>query len=232
MTLPSKSRFRSQFDRPDPARGMSVGGKLAEELRRLPVYRQASQLFVDPSPLLKQARINALVDGKVLVMPGPGLKDGFYRLAPYAVPFGKLARAVSGRDLPDFGRKMAASQELLDVEIDLLVGEALCVDRLGHSLGEGRGFFDLATALLSELGGLAKDFKAIAAVFEQARLVESLPADSWDVICDLILTPAAVVATGEVRSQRPRIFWEALDLNRIRRLTPLWKLYVAQGRDR
>lgn len=228
----SKEQLRELHDRPDSALSLAVAGRLAEVLRRLPGYRPAQQVMIDPSPLLKQARINALVDGKVLVMPGPGLKEGFYRLDPYTIKFGQLSQAVSGRDLPDFGKRLASRAEIGGLEISLLIGEAWAVDRRGFFLGEGKGFFDLSVALLAELGGLAEGSRVIMALVDADRLLNKLPADPWDVACDVLLTAEGEESLSREGELHPAIVWEALSLDRIRRITPLWKLYVEQGRDR
>ena len=229
----TKEQLRELHGRPEPSLGLAQAGRLAERLRRLDGYRQAKQLFVDPSPLLKQARLNALLDGKVLVMPGPGLKDGFYRLDPYTIKFAQLAKAVAGRDLPEFGQRLASRPEVSALEISLLVGEAWALDRWGFFLGEGKGFFDLSVALLAELGGLVKGYRVVVALTDPAQPVNDLPADSWDVPADLMLTAEGeVLLSREGARRRPEIVWEGLTLDRVRRITPLWKLYVEQGRDR
>lgn len=228
----TKEQLRELHDRPDADLSLELAGRLAERLRRLDGYRQAKQLFVDPSPLLKQARLNALVDGKVLIMPGPGMKDGFYRLDPYKIKFPQLAKAVNGRDLADFGKRLAAREEIAGLEISLLIGEAWALGRRGFFLGEGKGFFDLSVALLGELGGLAEGYRVVMALADPARLINNLPVDPWDVGCDVLLTAEGDELLSREGGQPPAIVWEALTLDRIRRITPLWKLYVEQGRDR
>ena len=228
----TKEQLRELHDRPDADLSLELAGRLAERLRRLDGYRQAKQLFIDPSPLLKQARLNALVDGKVLIMPAPGMKDGFYRLDPYRIKFPQLAKAVNGRDLADFGKRLASRQEIAVLEISLLIGEAWAIDRRGFFLGEGKGFFDLSVALLAELGGLSEGFRVVMALADPARLINNLPVDSWDVGCDVMLTAEGDGPLSREGRQSPAIVWDVLALDRIRRITPLWKLYVEQGRDR
>jgi 5-formyltetrahydrofolate cyclo-ligase len=232
VTSIDKNQARVSSGRPEPARCLALAGQVAEHLRRLEKYRQASQLFIDPSPLLKQARINALADGKLLIMPGPGLKEGFYRLDPYRIPFSKLALAAAGRELPSFGQKITARSEVSLLKVELLIGEYWAVDERGYGVGEGKGFFDLAMALLAELEGLADDYRVMVAVQDRCRLVAGLPVDPWDIAANGILTPEKVIMISQISPRRPDIVWEALTLDRIRRITPLWKLYVEQGRDR
>ncbi len=232
MTILNKNQARVSCGRPETASSLALAGKIAEHLRRLDKYRRSSQVFLDPSPLLKQARINALADGKMLIMPGPGLKDGFYRLDPYRIPFAKLALAAVGRELPSFGQKITARSELSLLKVDLLVGEYWVVDERGHGVGEGKGFFDLAVALLAELGGVAEDCQVMIAVQDRARVVSGLAVDSWDIVGNSILTPEGEILVSQHSPCQAGIVWEVLPLDRIKRITPLWKLYVEQGRDR
>jgi len=99
-------------------------------------------------------------------------------------------------------------------------------------LGEGKGFFDLSVALLAELGGLAEGCRVVMAVVDGERLINNMPSDPWDVGCDVLLTTEGEELMSREGELRPAIAWEALSLDRIRRITPLWKLYVEQGRDR
>lgn len=232
MTILDKNQARVSCGRPDSARSLALAGQVAEHVRRLDKYRQSSQVFIDPSPLLKQVRINALADGKILIMPGPGLKDGFYRLDPYRIPFAKLSLAATGRELPAFGQKITTRSEAALLNINLLIGEYWAVDKRGYGVGEGKGFFDLAVALLAELEGLADDFQVLVAIQDRVRLVADLSIDPWDIAGNSILTPEKVIMLDELSLAPPGIAWDFLTLDRIRRITPLWKLYVEQGRDR
>lgn len=227
-----KNQARTACGRPASADSLALAGQVAEQLRRQEKYRQAAQVFLEPSPLLKQARINALADGKILIMPGPGLKEGFYRLDPYRIPFSKLAQAAVGRELPAFGQKITARREAALLEIDLLIGEYWAVDERGYGVGEGKGFFDLAVALLAELGGLADDCLVMVAVQDRRRLVAKLAVAAWDIAGNAVLTPQQVFTVDQFQARHKGILWEALGLDRIRRITPLWKLYVEQGRDK
>ena len=67
-------RLKKQPHKPIP------WGKAAETLRKLQPYRDASTVFASPATSLLQARINCLLDGKNLVIPGPSLRNGFYLL--------------------------------------------------------------------------------------------------------------------------------------------------------
>ncbi|MEW6426776.1 MAG: 5-formyltetrahydrofolate cyclo-ligase [Thermodesulfobacteriota bacterium] len=197
-------------------------GALAEILRGTPIYRGARTVFVSPSPLLGQVRINVLADGKNLLMPSPGLKEGFLLLAGSRVPRGRLAYAATPAGMAELGQR-------LDIEfperflVDLLVHEVLAVDRQGCHLGDGQGFFDLSLAILAAAGGLAAGWQAVAVAPGNGLNEQDLPREPWDM-------PAHAALAGGMHYfgqavYEPLILWPQLTRKRIRKISPLWKLF-------
>lgn len=205
---------------PSPMGG--TAGKVAEQVRRLAPYRSARQIFVSPSPMLSQIRINALVDGKELFLPGPGLKDGFYRLLPYVVPFRELAYAVSFKGLDRYG-KIVPVEEIGQLSLDLMFTEVVAVDSCGGFLGDGQGFFDLSVALLAELNGLTGATELYGLGADAQLLQDDLPLDIWDVRLNGFVT-ASGLRPFHNESVSARVCWEILSQKRIKKITPLWKL--------
>ncbi|MFH7320781.1 5-formyltetrahydrofolate cyclo-ligase [Desulfurivibrio sp. D14AmB] len=196
---------------------------MAEALRSLPGYKGRRRLFVGPTPRLKQLRINTLLDGKELLMPSPGLRDGFYLFRPFTIPFVKLPLAVTHKGMPHFARKLTTGQ-LAGLGVDLLVDEVLAVDRHGRVLGDGQGYFDLSLAILAATGALAGDYQvvAVAAPLEPGL---TLPADPWDLQADYLLNGQGLERYPRAQGESPpKIFWEQLSPTRIKRITPLWQL--------
>src|SRR3989339_1385370 len=106
-------------------------GKLAEHLRQSDVYRQAGMIFASPAMILQQICMNALADNKVLVMPSPHLRDGFFLLKPFTVPFKQLSQVVSLGGISRYGTKLK-SGELCRLSIDLVATDTLAIDRDGY----------------------------------------------------------------------------------------------------
>lgn len=198
-------------------------GKAAQKLRAVQAYREAATVFATLSEPLHQARINCLVDGKDLVMPGPSIRAGFYLLPARSLPFRELAPAVTGKGIVQKGRLLKI-KDLAGLSVALLLTGSLAVDEKGGRIGDGHGFFDLCCALLGEFGALPEDWRALTFIREDQLAAEPLPQDDWDIKMAGAVTPAGIHAF-EVPVQRPRIFWEALSLDRIRRIDPLWRLY-------
>lgn len=218
----SKNEIRAVSLPMPEERIFAVQGKLAENLRRSESYRHCQQIFIDPSLLLRQARINALLDGKELIMPGAGLKEGFYLLKPFRIPFKNLVMGVTYAGLERYGRRLAAA-DISSLQISLLLGESIAVDRQGWRLGDGQGFFDLAIALLGEMGGLAAGCQVVAAIDDPAKVVEKVPQEPWDIKCAKILGPAGIEELFET-SSIPGLFWDAIPPERIKRISPLRRL--------
>ncbi|MDF1615165.1 5-formyltetrahydrofolate cyclo-ligase [Desulfurivibrio dismutans] len=212
-----KEQLRSRY-RPLPP---AFGGQLAQHLRLSESYRSAECVFVSPAPLLKQFRINLLADGKTLLMPAPSLHDGFYLFAPFSIPFARLAQAVTPQGMLRHGRKLTTAQ-LAGLQVGLLVADALAVDEQGTMLGDGKGFFDLAAAILAATKALASRVTVVGSAGAAGR---SLPSEPWDVRADHRLD-----ASGLTLCRAPKdphgwsIHWEQLPPVRIRRITPLWQL--------
>lgn len=198
-------------------------GKIAEKLKGIEPYRTAKQIFAAPAPILQQIRINALFEGKKLIMPGPGLKDGFFLLKPFTVPIRDISLAVTYKGLAKHGQ-LLKDDELAGLKIDLLVTDALALDEAGCLLGDGQGFFDLTHAVLSSYGAVSDTAKVIA-VMQDAHLLERIiPPDPWDVFVDGIVTPQGHYFFDKTKKAGPRIYWEALSKKRIKKISPLWKL--------
>jgi 5-formyltetrahydrofolate cyclo-ligase len=203
---------------------VTIDGKSAEKVRGLPCYRQVRQMFVSPEPALEQIRINCLIDGKKLIMPSPGLKQGFFLLTPFTIPFRDLGYAVSMKGFAKYGKKfdMSAVKELT---VDLFVTTCLNVDKGGGQLGDGNGFFDLAYSLFSVQGGVAENAAVCTVVGEEQIDTGFLPLAPWDVKADFIVTRKEIISTSAEKRASVDIFWEILPEKRIRKITPLWQLY-------
>ncbi len=219
MNPKEQLRNRLQHNLSSPAKG---GGKIAEQLRRQDFYLKARTVFATPAPLLHQIRVNCLLDGKQLVMPTPGLKDGFFRIKPHTVPFRQLGMAMTESGLRRFGRRLEPGEKLA---IDMLLTGALAVDRKGGRLGSGTGYFDLTCALLSANDWLASAPQILAAVDRTQQVAEPLPREPWDVILTGVLTREGCNRFGDHARREYPIFWQQLAAGRIKKITPLWQLH-------
>jgi 5-formyltetrahydrofolate cyclo-ligase len=202
---------------------VKASGKSAQLVRRLERYRDAKRIFVGPAARLQQIRINALTDGKELLVPTPGLKEGFYLLAPYEIPFKTLNYAVGYKGLVQYGRRIAM-EELCRGPVGLLITDCLAVDQAGYFVGEGQGFFDLAVAILAELQGLSPEVEAYGVGEQEQILDQEVEHAVWDIRLNGFITPDGIALNNSGGHAARRILWDILPPKRIRKITPLWKL--------
>jgi 5-formyltetrahydrofolate cyclo-ligase len=74
------------------------------------------------------------------------------------------------------------------VEPDILLVPLVAADLARNRLGQGKGHYDRAIALL----GRRKPIQAIGLAWD-VQIVEQLPADRWDVPLDLVVTPTRIL---------------------------------------
>jgi len=204
-------------------------GKVAQKLRGLPAYREAATVFTTPEKSLHQARINCLADGKNLIMPGPSIRAGFFLLPARSIPFKDIPAAATYKGLAEKGQ-LLKSFAVAELSVGLLLTDSLAVDRNGCRIGDGNGFFDLCCALLQELGGLPQKWSALTFIRDGHISDEPFPQDPWDIKVAGAITQADKYLF-EQPAQKPRIFWDALSRDRIKRIDPLWKLYCVKQKS-
>lgn len=223
-----KTTIRESVIRPLPRKDLgNAPGRIGEHLRRNTSYRQASLVFVTPAEILRQIRMNVLTDNKALLMPSSHLREGFYLLKPFSIPFKELAKAVTPAGLSRFGIKLKAA-DLRCLRVDFVIAETLAVDRDGYMVGDGNGFLDLTVAILAAYGAMAAQTMIVTVPTESQTLAELHTPDPWDVRAHAILSVEAMTELRNPKDEKYPILWEQLTLDRIKRITPLWQLYRAK----
>ena len=186
-------------DRPGPLRAPEFpqAGKAAERLRRQAAYRAARVIAIQPDPVLLQARINALMDGKTLIAATPGLKQGLVRVSPDMVPVAARNRELTGHALIKSGRQLRFPAANLG-RVDMVLGACLGFDPKGRLLGDGRGLLDLLYALLRHLG--MKPGAPVAVIAADEQKLDALPRQKWDAAANLVVTPGQAL---QMEQQQP-----------------------------
>jgi len=218
----AKEQCRKAFEN-IPAQA-DLYGRLGQYARQITSYHAAKQLLISPSPALVQLRINALSDGKSIILPSPGLQDGFYLLEPFTIPFTRLSFAVTFKGLLKYGRRLDR-RDLEKLEIDLLFAEALAVDEQGVRLGDGLGFFDLSCAILAQSDALQAYPSAYAVIDDEERFVKFLPFEGWDVRMNGVILPSGVREIIDAGGNTYSIHWDRLPEKRIKKIKPLWQMW-------
>jgi len=209
---------------PKPVYGRIPNFEGAEEaaakISALKEYREAKVVKVSPDSPQRYVRRRCLLDGKLLIMPTPRLREGFLLLDPNRIPKREYERASTIKGAFLYGRKIPV-EEL--PKIDFIVTGSVAVTRSGLRLGKGGGYGELEYAILSEYGKVSEEV-LIATNVHDLQIVETLPRDPYDLFIDVIATPTKLIRIGE-RPPRPRgVIWELLSPEKLAEIPVLMDL--------
>lgn len=185
----------------------------AAQLRNSPLYREAEVLKVGPDSPLLPVRVQALRDGKTILLPAPRLRGGFLVLDPKRIPAAEVRRAASLRHAASYGEETAVA-DLPPVQ--LVVAGSVAVTRDGARAGKGEGYSDIEYGILRALG---HPEIPVATVVHPLQILDD-PAERFepephDLSVDLIATPAEWFATRTPYPKPDGIDWERLPPERL-----------------
>ncbi|OGP52954.1 MAG: hypothetical protein A2Y65_05260 [Deltaproteobacteria bacterium RBG_13_52_11] len=196
--------------------------KAAERLRGLEIYQRARTIMVPPDQAQLQVRVNALSDGKRLIMATPGLRDGFYLLEKKGIKVKDWKRASRSSGVRRFGKSLSTARQEIGA-IDLLATGAVAVDLQGGRIGKGSGYFDLEYMILREIGSINERTPVVALV-DDLQVREVVPMEEKDVTVDFIVTPSRVITIERTLERPSQVSWTLLDEKTIKGMRPLKEL--------
>jgi len=198
--------------------------KAAQNVRRLQAYKTSKNIFLSPDKPLVQVGVNALNDGKTVIMPTGGLRNGFFALHRSFIAMPKACVAVSSPGIAKFGRP-AITKKTSRLDIDLVITGLVGVDQNGNRLGDGTGFFDLEYAILHELSCIRNGIPVVG-ICHTEQIVDEVVSSPWDVPLDTIVTQDGSRSFAK-KDKKNAILWEHLSEKTVKNITLLYQL---QGR--
>ena len=196
--------------------------KAAERLRRLEIYRGARTIMVPPDQAQLQVRINAVMDGKQLIMATPGLRDGFYLLIKEKIKARDWKVAARSSGVRRFGKRLLTTHHEIGT-VDFIATGAVAVGLQGGRIGKGSGYFDLEYIILREIGSVNED-TPICALVDDCQVLEEVPMEAKDVAVDFICTPTRIITTERSLQRPAKIPWDLLGERHIKGMRPLKEL--------
>lgn len=192
----------------------------SDRLCRLPEFKSAGVVKVNPDSPQRLVRYHALKSGKTLVMPSPRLRQGFLLLDSNRIPPSGVRAASSIRGAFRYG-------QLVDPHriprVELVVLGSVAVDPEGARLGKGEGYGEIEYGVLRELGVVEANTKVVTSVHD-AQIVKSIPLEAHDVPVDIIVTPTKVIRVAGSRDKPKGIIWDALSQEKISEIQLLRRL--------
>jgi 5-formyltetrahydrofolate cyclo-ligase len=204
--------------------------KAAERMRGLEVYQRARTIMVPPDQAQLQVRVNALLDGKQLIMATPGLRDGFYLLGKESIKVKDWRSAVRSSGVRRFGQRLGTTRQEIG-EVALLATGAVAVGFQGGRIGKGSGYFDLEYMILREIGSVT-EATPICALVDDCQVLEQVPMEAKDVAVDFIITPTRVITIEKTLPRPAKVPWDLLDERSIRGMRPLKELRQRDDRKK
>ncbi len=156
----------------------------ALKLQSISEYKNASSIMVGPDSPQAPVRRLALLDGKLLVMPSPGLESGYLIIRPSRVK-GKEKEASTIRGAFKYGESTNAPPPL-----DLILEGSVAVDLNGYRLGKGKGFGDREISLAEDI---AKKSITVVTTIHDIQIVDFVPREEHDKKVDIIVTPTRII---------------------------------------
>jgi len=200
MTVEDKERIRNQIwsilndnnlsKSPKPTYGRIpnfIGSTAAAKvLRGTQEWQNAEIIFSSPDSAQKKVREFALLDGKLLIMASPKLKDGYLLIDPHQVKGKeKIASTINGAF--EFGNKI---QEF--PKVDLVVEGSVAVDKSGNRLGKGGGYGDREISHLLEEYAITITTPIVTTIHE-VQIVDEIPTETHDQKINMIVTPERII---------------------------------------
>jgi 5-formyltetrahydrofolate cyclo-ligase len=165
--------------------------RAALQLQKLPAWRAARVIKINPDAPQLPVRRLALREGKVVYMAVPRLRalECFLELDPERLG----ARALQAA--PIKGAERLGRSVGLDAvpPLDLIVCGSVAVNGKGARVGKGGGFSDLEYALLAEGGKVGAATPIVTTIHPLQMVPQALEMLPHDIPVDVVVTPDGVI---------------------------------------
>lgn len=225
------SRFDFDFNEFIP--DFKQSDKAITRLVSLPSYMSARGVFIAPDNCLERLRLQALKDGKLVLITTYAIRRGFWLLDPSKIDPWRYEYACT----LDGMERLADHVQLADmlhgnVTVDLMVTGTGAVDQRGVRFGKGHGFFDLEWAMLYTVAAISCKTLVVAVVHDCQVLREQLVPEDFDTVCDIVVTPTRLIEVTDAKKPTCGIMWKKLADGMLESIPPLQELeaLVRSGR--
>lgn len=193
----------------------------ANKLRLLSEFKSSKVVKVNPDSPQHHVRLNALIDGKLVLMPTPKLREGFILLDPSKIPNRLFNYASSIKGALELGEKVSLSSL---PKVDLIVVGSVAVNVRGVRLGKGGGFAELEYAILKEVKCIDDSVKVITTVHDVQVLNREIPLEPHDLVVDVIVTPSKIINVINTFKKPEGIYWDLVTESMLREIPILKEL--------
>ena len=202
-----------------------AGGEAAcSRLTAHSFYRASRLIFIAPDNCIERLRLQALRDGKQVLMTTYSIKRGFWLLDPASIAPSDYAYASTLDGMERCGRRVTLAEIANMPEVDYMVTGTGAINHEGLRCGKGHGFFDAEWGMLYRLGRVRSYTKVAAVVHDCQVLSEKLYPEVFDTVADVIFTPTRMIPVAAPHKPTCGIVWDRLDPHMLETIPPLQEL--------
>ena len=205
-----------------------AGGEAAvERLTSHRYYREAKTIFIAPDNCIERLRLQALRDGKKVLMTTYSIKRGFWLLDPENIEADLYPYAAMLDGMERLAQSVSIEEIAAMPKIDYMVTGTGAINHEGVRFGKGHGFFDAEWGILFTLGRIVQNTPVAAVVHDCQMLDETLHPDTFDTVADVVFTPTRTIEV--IAPQKPTcgILWDRLDPKMYATIPPLQELKLS-----
>lgn len=221
------SRFH--FDFGEFIADFEGGDAACKRLTHHRFYRDARLIFITPDNCVERLRLQALRDGKTVLMTSYSIKRGFWLLDPAEIDPADFVYASTLDGMERVARPVSLADIAGMPDVDYMVTGTGAINHEGVRFGKVHGFFDAEWGMLYQIGRVDPSTPCAAVVHDCQVLSETLHPDVFDTVADIIFTPTRTIEVTDPHKPTCGIIWDRLDPHMYKTIPPLRELR-AMGR--
>ncbi|MEM5017301.1 5-formyltetrahydrofolate cyclo-ligase [Metabacillus indicus] len=198
----------------------------AELVSQMDIYKRAEVVKINPDAPQLPLRARVIMDGKTLLVPTPRLKAGFIMLKREWVPAGEERKAVSLKNIRQYGKEITLSEL---PKVDLFVAGSVAVHKDGRRIGKGEGYSDREYAIMRELGN--PDMPVISTIHSIQVTDEDFKVDTYDLPVDYIVTEEGIIETDTPYQKPDGIQWDLVTEDEKKEMPVLMEVWNLTHKD-
>lgn len=198
----------------------------AELVSQMDIYKSAEVVKINPDAPQLPLRARVIKDGKTLLVPTPRLKAGFIMLKREWVPAGEERKAVSLKNIRQYGKEITLSEL---PKVDLFVAGSVAVHKDGRRIGKGEGYSDREYAIMRELGN--PDMPVISTIHSIQVTDEDFKVDTYDLPVDYIVTEEGIIETDTPYQKPDGIQWDLVTEDEKKEMPVLMEVWNLTQKD-
>jgi len=204
----------------------------ALQVKKLPEFQQAKWVKINPDSPQKSIRALTLREGKMLLVPQPRLRTGFFSiLNPVRIEPHKIGFAVTQAGVVEYGEPINLDSK---IKVDLVIIGSVAVNpENGCRLGKGEGFAELEYGMLRLMEAIDDETPVVTCIHD-CQLVDDIPGEKMlchDVPVDIICTPTQIIRVNRSLPKPKGIYWERLSRQKLASIKVLQQLKAKLERE-